>query len=254
MRQVPTKSSSTNCTSALIGIVGRGRLGTHLAYYLSQKNIPHKIWARSDSKNLETALQGCTTIALAIRDDVLESFIAKNPFLHSRTLVHFSGAMVLERAWGAHPLYTFGPELYSAEVYQKIPFILEKDSPALAEFFPGLENPEYRIPASHKALYHSLCVLAGNFTALLWQKFFNELQNNLKLPPEACEPYARQIFENILKNPNQALTGPLARGDWKTIQKNLVALGEDPFADVYRAFVNTQPSKKERGRNEHLSV
>jgi predicted short-subunit dehydrogenase-like oxidoreductase (DUF2520 family) len=33
------------------------------------------------------------------------------------------------------------------------------------------------------------------------------------------------------------LTGPLARGDRKTISANLAALAGDPWRDVYRAIV-----------------
>ena len=39
-------------------------------------------------------------------------------------------------------------------------------------------------------------------------------------------------------DPDNALTGPLARKDFKTIKRNLSALANDPYKKVYEAFLN----------------
>jgi predicted short-subunit dehydrogenase-like oxidoreductase (DUF2520 family) len=49
---------------------------------------------------------------------------------------------------------------------------------------------------------------------------------------------------NSRVNPEAALSGPLPRGDMKTVDADLKALEGDPFSAVYAAFV----SAFERGR------
>jgi predicted short-subunit dehydrogenase-like oxidoreductase (DUF2520 family) len=90
-----------------------------------------------------------------------------------------------------------------------------------------------------KSLYHSLCVLSGNFTTMLWQKVFQDFQDKLKLEPELLLPYMEQTFENLNLNWVDALTGPLARKDDATIEKNIHALEGDLYQNVYRSFVDT---------------
>ena len=50
-------------------------------------------------------------------------------------------------------------------------------------------------------------------------------------------PYLIQQTKNLFAYPPSALTGPLARGDEKTIEENLKALEDDPFRDIYKSFI-----------------
>jgi 2-dehydropantoate 2-reductase len=88
-----------------------------------------------------------------------------------------------------------------------------------------------------KAYYHSLCVMANNFTTLLWQKFFKELSTQCQIPAQAALPFLQQTLLNLQHQHTTALTGPLARNDQVTINQNLQALTGDPFHAVYAAFV-----------------
>ncbi|EKD71772.1 MAG: hypothetical protein ACD_46C00103G0013, partial [uncultured bacterium] len=121
--------------------------------------------------------------------------------------------------------------------YQSIPFILDHDAPSFSELLPGLPNSHVRLHKSLKAKYHALCVMSGNFSCLLWQKLFSDFEKELKLPREVAYPYLQQQMHNLIDNPTQALTGPLIRGDTKTIEKNLSALEGDPFKQVYESFI-----------------
>jgi predicted short-subunit dehydrogenase-like oxidoreductase (DUF2520 family) len=102
---------------------------------------------------------------------------------------------------------------------------------------PGLLNPNFKIPHASKAYYHALCVLANNFSTLLWQRFFSELRDTLHIPEEAGVLFMEQTFNNLRNNHQTALSGPLSRDDLPTIEKNLQALSNDPFLDVYQAFI-----------------
>jgi hypothetical protein len=80
-------------------------------------------------------------------------------------------------------------------------------------------------------------VLSGNFSCLLWQKFFTHLEKEFQIPRSIAHSYLNQVTENLLLDPQTALTGPLVRGDQDTVAKNILALASDPFQDVYQSFV-----------------
>jgi predicted short-subunit dehydrogenase-like oxidoreductase (DUF2520 family) len=148
-------------------------------------------------------------------------------------IIHFSGASSFSGLIDAHPLVSFGPQLFSLEFYKKINFVLSDG--LLCDFIPELPNHSFQIQKSDKPFYHALCVLSGNFTTMLWQKMFAGL-NDLNLPIDIAYPYLGSIVENLKNNPEAALTGPLARKDFGTIRKNLESLQNDPYQKIYRAF------------------
>ena len=82
-----------------------------------------------------------------------------------------------------------------------------------------------------------MCVLAGNFSQVLWKGVADRFEQHLGLPAETLRPYLKQVAENFIQAPESALTGPLARGDQKTIERNLDSLNGDPLQDLYRAFI-----------------
>ncbi len=232
MRQVPIKEY-------VYLIVGSGRMAKHFCHYLSLLDIPYLQWSRNNQseKDLQTLISQASHIILLISDSQIENFAQKINKQEHQTLIHFSGQLSLEHVYSAHPLFTFTHELYDKENYVQIPFILEENSKPLSELLPGIVNSSYHIPKALKAYYHAMCVLSANFTCILWQKFFHELENTLALPASVGLPYLEQTLRNLSKNPKGALTGPLARKDEKTIQANLQALANDNFQEVYQSFV-----------------
>ena len=150
--------------------------------------------------------------------------------------MHCSGSLTTTVAEAAHPLMTFGVALYDCDVYAAVPFVLDAGGTPFPELLPGLPNPSFTIPATERPYYHALCVMAGNFSILLWLKLFDELQDRFGIPASAAHPYLARTAANIITDGGQAFTGPLARGDTETIATNLQALEGDPFQAVYAAF------------------
>ncbi len=217
-------------------IIGSGRLARHFQFYFQEKNIPFISWNRSqDLKILQDLVPLSTHILLAISDSALESFIRENLVGASQPIVHFSGALNIVGAASAHPLFSFGPDLYAPEAYEKIHFAITGAS-QLNRLIPGISNPFTIVAPKDKALYHALCVMGGNFPILLWQKM-NEGLKDLGLPAEASKIYLQTLVENFNRLGRKALTGPLVRKDFSTIETNLRALSGDPFQKVYAAFV-----------------
>jgi len=97
MGQVPKKA---------YGIVGSGKAAKHIKYYFQCLNILIKSWARTENiKAPSEVLADCDTILLLINDSEIESFIAQNPFLKEKEVVHFSGSLVVPGIQSTHPLW-----------------------------------------------------------------------------------------------------------------------------------------------------
>lgn len=232
MRQVPSPG-----TAPPFGIVGDGRVARHFLHYFDRLGLSARAWSRrtSDRSPVE-ALAPCDTVLVLITDGAIESFIAQWPELTRHRLVHCSGSLVTAAAECAHPLMTFGPALYDLETYESIPFVLDAGGTPFHELLPGLPNRSFAIAASDRPAYHAHCVMAGNFSILLWRKLFDALEGRFGIPAAAAHPFLRQATRNLIANSSDALTGPLVRGDAATIAANLAALEGDRFHEVYSAF------------------
>lgn len=219
-----------------------------MGYYLAEQGLEVRNWSRrtsgapadasdsaTESATVEEALEECPVVLVLIRDDAIEPFLSSVD-LSGKALIHASGSLRTPFATSMHPLYTFGPDLYAPEVYPRIPFVCDDDGPEFAALFPDLENPSWRIAPRDRPRYHAACVLGGNFTTLLWTHAM-EIFRDVGLPPEVALPYLERTCANVAEHGGAALTGPLARGDRRTILENLAALQGDPWAAVYRSFV-----------------
>ena len=228
------------------GLVGTGRMARHMAHYLSLLNLPYRAWSRHDALPVEEALRSCDVVLVLISDRAIEPFLREHPGLgDGRILVHFSGSLVTPLAVGMHPLMSFGEKLYDLETYRAVSFVGEIGNRPFEEIFPALPNRTFYIPARDHPLYHALCVLAGNDTVVLWQKFIRELATRWNIPLEAARPFLARVMSNVLEDPDHALTGPLPRGDEVTLRKNLEALSSDPFAPVFESVWNAYRTQKE---------
>jgi 2-dehydropantoate 2-reductase len=235
MRQVP-----------VFLVIGDGRVARHFKHYFSLLNLSSQAWCRKESlQELSEKITQSTHVLLLIKDDAIDAFIQAHLSVHKELiLIHFSGSLISDYAYGCHPLMTFGMNLYERQHYQSIPFILDHDTPDLSILLPGLPNPQARLHKSLKSKYHALCVMSGNFSCLLWQHFFKCLENEFNLPSSIVFPYLQQQTQNLLLESQSALTGPLARNDFLTIEKNLAALEGDPFKQVYESFVSSYQTMK----------
>ncbi|MCB0342045.1 MAG: DUF2520 domain-containing protein [Pseudobdellovibrionaceae bacterium] len=232
-------------------IVGSGRLARHLHFYFQSLEVPHWQWARKPLREFNTlniddfpyagdrlthSLEQVDHVLLAISDQALVSWASQQHF-GEKVVVHFSGSLTLPNMVTLHPLMTFGPELYEKELYPQIPFVYVSESTSFDQVFPELPNPSFPLEEKNFALYHALCVISGNFPTVLAQACFQEFEKYLGLPREVLFPFLRVTMNNILTYSESALTGPLARGDKQTIDKNLQALSGNPLSDIYESFL-----------------
>ncbi|MEK7357639.1 MAG: DUF2520 domain-containing protein [Bdellovibrionota bacterium] len=215
-------------------------MARHAAHYLGLLDLPFQTWTRSEGPEaLASRADHASHVLVLVSDRAIVGLLADNVVLQMKTCVHFSGSVTTPLAFGAHPLMTFSKDLYSLDEYRKIPFVLERDrETALNAILPGLPNASFSIESSEKPLYHALCAMAGNYTVMLWEKIFASFEGELGLPKSVLIPYLQRITQNLAEAEESVLTGPLVRGDRDTVASHLAALANDPYADVYRAFVS----------------
>ncbi|NUN06013.1 MAG: DUF2520 domain-containing protein [Bdellovibrio sp.] len=232
-------NATSTDTSFSYLLIGSGRVARHLGHYFNLLNISFQSWDRSqDPHALARKVSPATHILLAISDSALQGFYRQHLAGHDdKVIVHFSGAHSYEGMIAAHPLMTFGPELYELSTYQKMYFTLT-GADSLAEVLPGLNNKFSVIFSAEKARYHALCVLGGNFVTLLIAKMLEDFAE-MKIPAEAAQVYLETVLKNTLAEPDRALTGPLVRKDVPTVNANLEALKNDPYHEIYQAFLKT---------------
>ncbi len=218
-------------------IVGSGRAATHFKHYLALKGIPYLDWNRREytEAELQEGLTRVTNALLLIKDSAIRDFRDAHLEDFQGNVMHFSGSLEVDGIESYHPLMTFGPSLYDLEFYEKIHFAAASRE-KFRERFPNLSNPVFELRAKDKGYYHALCVMSGNFPQILWRECLKGF-DDLSVPTKAIALYLQKNLENFMANPEQSLTGPLARKDWQTIQKNIDALPSN-LKPLYAAFVD----------------
>jgi predicted short-subunit dehydrogenase-like oxidoreductase (DUF2520 family) len=78
----------------------------------------------------------------------------------------------------------------------------------------------FDLPDSSRTLYHAGAVFASNYIVTL-HRAASLLLEAADAPPEALEPLMRRTIENGFE-----LTGPISRGDWRTVDAHRAAIQE----------------------------
>lgn len=228
-------------------ILGRGRLARHLEYYLKLQGHQISLWSREKGAGISeelSAKKGSAVKALIVVSDqaipqMIDSCLRYFP---CEDVCHFSGSCFDSRVLGAHPLMSFGAELYSQEVYAEIPFIVDQPAAQFSKIFPTLENPVHHLAPELKPLYHAWCSMSLNFTQYLWAETFETFEKNLGLPRDVLVPSLKQLFENmaqLYRSPRDFMTGPMIRGDQEVVLRHQQVLENHPYLKVYQAFAQS---------------
>lgn len=241
------------------GFVGDGNMSRHWRHYFSSLGIPWRLWSRrpacdrdaADAGDPAMVLADCQVILLAVSDDAVEPVLQqlRGVGLVDRSFVHFCGGRSYDGSWGAHPLMTFSKALYPPAFYRDIPIFAEANTQhpdpvaRFRELFPLLPNPCLGLPTADRALYHALCALAGGLTSVLWRDFLDLMAERFNAPRALLSAYPRRIIDNVLESADGALTGPVARGDTRTIEAHLDALEDCQLRGLYQAFIKVAGRK-----------
>lgn len=221
-------------------IIGNGRLAQHLLHYCRILKLSTSHWERRNCQQseLNDLIHQSTHCFFAISDSAIHDFYQSNQSaLEKLCCIHFSGALTHSVIKSAHPLMTFTEELYDEDFYKQIHFVVSGVE-SLQELIPDFPNTSTQLFSAYKAQYHTACVIGGNFTTLMLTHFVQQMQS-LHIPESGARLYINQIVQNAFTHPEKALTGPLARKDWKTIETNLKSLKGQSFEKIYETIVES---------------
>jgi len=263
-----TTSYSLNTSS--IGVIGAGRLGTTLALALDARGGQVSWVASQDrarAEELSTALTHAQAVSaeelcahasivvLATPDDALCDLAARLPFRAQQAVVHCSGALELSALDGArgagaalgcmHPIQTFPVRFGDASRFDGITIGIEASDAALLawlrEACATLGATALVLHGIDRARYHAAAVFASNYVIALHEAAARAFEL-AGLPRDAARgalaPLTLGAANAAAALPlEQALTGPLGRGDVRTIERHLAALATEPeLAELYRSL------------------
>jgi len=243
-----------------VAIVGAGRVGTAMAVLLGRAGHTIRAVAGGEGtreraarylpnvpiRERQDAASSAELVLLGTPDAAIEPVcteLARAGVLGSgRTVAHLSGATGLDalgtaEAAGAdvlciHPLMTC-PDVEAA--IARIPgsaFAVTARSPLAFGLGEDLAidvgGRPFALEDEMKPLYHAAAVFASNYLVTL-TALAASLQETAGVPEplEALAPLQRATLDNVHAfGPAEALTGPAARGDDLTVERNLHALAQ----------------------------
>ena len=191
-------------------------------------------------------------VFLAVPDQAVENVAATIARLEPSprlSFVHVSGALGLSalNALRDHPVGSFHPlQSFPAprdpEAFRGITVAVDASTPALLRRLRALARAvgarAKHVDDSQRALYHAAAVFASNYVDVVLAKAVELLQEAGWSEKEAIEgllPLAEGAISNVRdRGPVAALTGPVRRGDVKTVERHLLALRWAPVEDLYR--------------------
>lgn len=221
-------------------IVGRGRLARHLLHLFALRGFStlHFADARALSAEPESSVPVFRELAarathawLLVSDQALPPLRERVRELAPRLpVLHSSAATRVPDAATLHPLMTFSTALYAREEYDRIPWTVFDDEPAAPRLFERTQT----VRGGERARYHAACVMLASFSQLLWDAGESLVPS---LPREAWTPILEQSVRNFEAQGRDALTGPLVRGDARTIDAHRAALAGTAALPLYENFV-----------------
>lgn len=257
-----------------LNIIGAGRLGKTLAHLWQQSELVHiqAVCNRSmaSSQHAVNFIQGgqayddyaqlpeADVWLLACGDDQLSDCCQQLCQQHSLTgqeiMFHCSGALTAQEVLAPaqtlglhtasiHPIKSFADPQQSVHSFSGTHCGMEGDEVALTQLAPLFESIGARlfvIKPEAKTLYHSASVIACNYLVALQElsiQTYAQAGVEREQAMQILRPIVLDTAENIFKLGTQdALTGPVARGDSRTVAKQLTALKtwDADRAEIYR--------------------
>ncbi len=220
-----------------VRVVGTGRAGSAIAGRLAERGLT--VHSGRDP------LADADLVLLAVPDAAIAGVASQVPV--GPWVAHVSGATSLRtldphtRRFSVHPLQTLTRERGPEQLDGAWAAVTAESDDArdvarwLAETL-GLRA--FDLADADKPLYHAGAAMASNFLVTLHAAAARLLQES-GAPSEALIPLMTRTIENGF-----VLTGPIARGDWSTVEAHLRALEEraPDLVPLYRALAEaTRP-------------
>jgi len=220
-----------------VRVVGTGRAGGAIAARLADRGLT--VSAGRD------ALADADLVLLAVPDAAIADVAQRVEI--GPWVAHISGATSLRaldphvRRFSVHPLQTLTRERGAEQLdgaWAAVTAETEEARAAARWLANTLGLHTFDLADADKPLYHAGAAMASNFLVTLHAAAARLLEES-HAPPEALIPLMTRTIENGF-----VLTGPIARGDWSTVEAHLRALEEraPDLVPLYRALAEaTRP-------------
>ncbi|HEV7313385.1 Rossmann-like and DUF2520 domain-containing protein [Sphingopyxis sp.] len=268
------------------GVVGAGRVAQALALALApHSTLPPIMWGRSPERTAAAAtrigaiaapaigqlMTQCDVIAIAVSDDALAGVVSEMAAISSASrgslIFHVSGrsgAAILDplRSAGAltaaiHPAMTFtgdpaGEVQRMAGARFAITGSTADATESAKQFVALLGGIAVEIAEDRRALYHAALCHASNHLVTLIAGASHALEDaGVDDPAALLAPLVRAALENSLAFGFAGLSGPLLRGDARTVGDHLATLTAHSPAllPAYRAMALATLDELKRAGN-----
>ena len=217
-----------------IAIIGDGRLGGALARALRLAGAsvtgPHGRGFSGD---------GAPVVIACVPDSAIADAAGLIP---PEVLVgHCSGACPLDElggrpAFGMHPLMTFpGGAVHLDGVWCAVSGTGPAEEQEATRIAGLVGMRPFSLREENRAAYHAAASMASNFLVAL-EADAQALAATAGVPADALEPLVRATVDNwARRGPEEALTGPIARGDEATVERQREAI-ETAAPELLPAF------------------
>lgn len=217
-------------------IVGTGRAGGAIRGRLIQRGL-----RVTDGRDADPTAE---LVLLCVPDHVIGE-VARRVGI-GPWVAHVSGATRLqaldphERRFSVHPLQTLTRERGPEQLDGAWGAISGETDDALARarwLAETIGLKPFEVADADRALYHAAAVIGGNYLVTL-HEVAGRLLDEVGAPAEAIVPLMTRTIENGFD-----LTGPIARGDWATVEAHLAVLEEraPDLVPLYRALAEATP-------------
>lgn len=254
-------------------LIGASRTGLALSRLLEQSGfVPAYLWNRSREKftaarefvnfrrialDLHEIPPNPDWIIIAVSDDAIRpiagEIAAQIPDGKGTKVFHLSGArdagLLAElqqnnfRTGSLHPLVSVPDIETGIRIMTGAVFTCEGEIAGdLQNLVAQIGGTGFQLQAEQKSLIHLCAVFVNNFPTATIQAVKQLLKSRGISEAAAAallETLSRQAVDNAWsRSLSESLTGPVARGDQKTIDKHLSLLGENPeLQRIYRDYV-----------------
>jgi predicted short-subunit dehydrogenase-like oxidoreductase (DUF2520 family) len=195
-----------------VKVIGAGRVGSTMTARLTERGIP----SRDDAD----------VVLLCVPDTAIAD-VARGLTPGRGWVGHTSGATPLkaldthERRFGLHPLQSFTRDRGAEQLdgaYAAVTGGTEEAREVGFELARLLGLRPFALAEEDRALYHAGAAIASNYLVTLHDAAA-EIFEEVGAPPEGLRPLMQGVIDSGFE-----LTGPIARGDWATVDRHFEAI------------------------------
>ena len=238
---------------AILSLVGRRRQQVRKAAEIL--DVPCEILVAKEFEEYVPA----ELVVVAVPDDrifqVTEDLSqVRLPARRSPTVLHTSGALsssvfnkLAKQGWrtgSIHPLVSVSDPRIGAAAFRESFWCVEGDKVAVRvarRVVRDLSGKAFSIKSSDKPLYHAAAVMSSGSVTALFDVALEMLQKcglSKREAQVALTPLVKSTIDNLSRfGPEQALTGPISRGDRATLKLHLSKLAQTDLheaSELYR--------------------